>query len=182
MIVRTLEDKQLALALIGRLLEYPTENYFELMKTATRFLKDHFPQQAKPMHEFEKLVSLKELWELEEVFTRTFDLAPICCPYISAHLYGDESYDRGGFMAHLNLRYEERGFDLKGEMPDHLGAILRFAPNFGAEEFNELIHFCLSVPVKEMTAGLESSENCYFFLLQTINQLLAVDLPGVIAS
>lgn len=82
-------------------------------------------------------------------------------------------------MAHLNMRYEECGFDLQGEMPDHLGAILRFAPNFSEDEFNELIHFCLLKPVKEMTESLDGSENCYFYLLQTINQLLAVDLPGV---
>ncbi len=179
MAVRTLEDKQLALALLGQLLEYPQEGYLEQVKTARRFIKGHFPQQDKSMKEFEKLVCVKEISDLEELFTRTFDLAPICCPYISAHLYGDESYDRGGFMAKLNSRYEEHGFDLKGEMPDHLGAILRFAPNFADEEFNELIAFCLRAPIKEMTGSLEGGENCYFYLLETINQLLGVDLRGV---
>ena len=65
MIVRTLEDKQLALALTGRLLEYPKETYQEQVKNATSFLKKHFAHQAKSMQEFEKLVSLKPLWELK---------------------------------------------------------------------------------------------------------------------
>lgn len=176
--VRTLQDKQLALALIGKLFEYPTDDYKAAVDAALRFMTRHFNRQSKPLKEFQKLIDGKELWELEELFTRTFDLAPLCCPYISAHLYGDESYDRGGFMSKLNQRYEEAEFELHGEMPDHLGIILKFAPNLSSEELDELIHFCLIKPVGEMTANLKDSDAPFYHLLETVNKMLPVDLPG----
>ncbi len=178
MVFGSFQDRQLALALMGRLLEYPSESYADSVEAARCFLDKHFHKPSKALQEFQKLILEMPLWRLEEIFTRTFDLAPICCPYVSAHLYGDESYDRGGFMAKLSSRYEEGGFDVKGEMPDHLGAILRFAPLFTSEEFAELTQFCLLNPVKEMSASLKDGENPFFYLLETISQLLAVDLSG----
>ncbi|HEY9788686.1 MAG TPA: molecular chaperone TorD family protein [Candidatus Obscuribacterales bacterium] len=178
MSVATLQDKKTTLALLGRLLEYPTKDYASALNEAGVFVQRRFRSVDSDLKAFTSSLSEKELWETEELFTRTFDLAPLCCPYLSAHLYGDESYDRGGFMAQLAARYQEESFDLKGEMPDHLAKVLQFAPFFSDEELEELAHYCLLKSLDEMLSGLESTGNPYLSLLKAIKQALVIDLPG----
>lgn len=165
-------ERQLALTLLAPLLEYPDGGYISQIREAEAFLSGKFPGAAASLGQLHQSMKNKKLWELEELFTRTFDLAPTCCLYVSAHLYGDESYDRGGFMARLSQRYEEARFDTGGEMPDHLGVILRFVPMLTREEFDDLNHYCLKKSTEEMAEGLRQSDNPYRYLLDSIRQIL----------
>ena len=61
----------------------------------------------------------------EEMHTRTLDLSPSFVPYVGHVIWG-ESYRRGAFMADLNREMMELGVDRRGELPDHLGPILRY--------------------------------------------------------
>ena len=40
--------------------------------------------------------------EREELYTATFDVTPACVPYVSIHLFGEENFKRGEFMAALH--------------------------------------------------------------------------------
>jgi nitrate reductase molybdenum cofactor assembly chaperone NarJ/NarW len=61
----------------------------------------------------------------EELHTRTFDLDPPAAPYVGYQMWGD-NYKRGAFMASMNRALAEAGVDREGELPDHLGACLRY--------------------------------------------------------
>ena len=65
------------------------------------------------------------LAEWEELHTRTLDLAPMFAPYVGYVTWG-ENYQRGEFMAAVNVAEDEIGIDPDGELPDHLDPVLRY--------------------------------------------------------
>jgi nitrate reductase delta subunit len=172
MLVPLKRPKAIDLAGYSALLEYPDEGYRRRAQDFRCTVEASCPRAGTLLEQFCQQIEKMPLSELEEVFTRTFDMAPICSPYISAHLYGDENYERGNLMAGLIDRYGETGFDYGKEMPDHLSVILRFIPFATAEEADELVEFCLKKPVAEMADGLRDSGNPYGTLLLSLVEVL----------
>ncbi len=164
--------KGIALAQLGLLLDYPDSEFLLNLKMQVKSVMSSYPKTTKPLNTF--LSKCKEMsqGELEELYTRTFDLAAIASPYITGYIYGDENFDRGTLMACLSENYSQLGFDLKGELPDHLSVLLRFSSWLDEEALNELIEYCLLKPVAEMVSQLNQGDNLYFFLLSAINIVL----------
>src|SRR5512139_3765259 len=107
------------------LLSYPTSSILEQADNCLAQLRASHPEAAAA---FEGLLrSLKgcELEKLKEIYTITFDMQPVCYPYVGYQLFG-ESYKRGSFMAQLNEAYHSSGFSAGKELPDHISIILRF--------------------------------------------------------
>lgn len=92
--------------------------------------------------------------ERQELYTATFDVTPVCVPYVSIHLFGEENFKRGEFMAALHARYAQAGFDPRGELADHIAVLLRFAAQVDDAERRELAEFCLIRPLEKMIAAL----------------------------
>ena len=113
---------------------------------------------------------------LQEVHGRTFELSPSCVPYLSVHLFGDGSFRRARLMAGLAESYHRAGFDRGGELPDHLGLVLRFAPHMDGDEWRELVRFCLVPALPSIAAGLEGTDNPYRHVLEAVRLLL--EPPG----
>src|SRR3972149_5384978 len=80
------------------------------------------------------------LEELEESFTRTFDLNPVCCLEVGWQLYG-EDYNRGSFMVEMRQRIRSHGITETLELPDHLSNLL---PLLGRMEPQEAGPLCAS--------------------------------------
>jgi len=105
--------------------------------------------------------------ERQELYTATFDVTPVCVPYVSIHLFGEENFKRGEFMAALHARYAEVGFTTNGELADHLAVLLRYAAQADEAERRELAEFCLLGPVRKMTAAL-AKDNPYRAVLEAV--------------
>jgi Nitrate reductase delta subunit len=90
------------------------------------------------------------LEELEELYTTTFDMQPVCYPYVGYQLFG-ESYKRGAFMAQLNEAYHAFGYSGGLELPDHLSIILRF---LGLDVTNRQGDFCQALLNEGLTPAL----------------------------
>lgn len=82
----------------------------------------------------EAFVSLADgagLGELQEAYTRTFDLdtllraEPTCHPYVGHYLF-EETHKRGAFILGLRKRFREQGFEDESDLADHLVVLLRF--------------------------------------------------------
>jgi len=81
---------------------------------------------------FAALAETTELGELQEAYTRTFDLdtlaraQPTCYPYVGHYLF-EESHKRGAFIVELRHRFRAAGFEPDGgELADHLVVLLSF--------------------------------------------------------
>ena len=161
-----------ALAHAGLLLDYPTADLVLQIRKWLQEYKQEFPLAGEHLSKFLSEIEDYSDSKIEEIFTRTFDMAPACNPYITAYLYGAENYERGNLMTKLNERYQEAQFPTNGELPDHLGLILKFSPHFSPEELSELLEFCLLKPVEDMYACIEHDENPYRHLISGVLEIL----------
>ena len=126
-----------------------------------------------------------ELERLKELYTTTFDMQPVCYPYIGYQLFG-ESYKRGALMAQLNEAYHAFGYSAEQELPDHLPVALRF---LGLDSANHAGEFCQALLNSGVIPALEKmlqpfgaeSENPYFWLLSSLQRFLAMqNVPKVL--
>ncbi|WP_119071942.1 nitrate reductase molybdenum cofactor assembly chaperone [Aggregatilinea lenta] len=111
--------------LLAHLIDYPSAHLPTQVRECAAALKMQRSRAARPIGYFRLFVEQVTLNDLEELYAATFDLKPVCYPYIGYQLFGD-TYKRGEFLARLNARYRESGFVVQGELPDHLGMILRY--------------------------------------------------------
>ena len=114
----------------------------------------------------------------EELYTATFDVNPRCLPYLSIHLFGEENFKRGEFMAALHHQYETRGFDRGRELPDHIGTLLRYAATLEDPERRELAEFCILGPLGKLIAALDG-DHPYRPLLVAADDALRAAYPGI---
>lgn len=167
-------NKREMLAALAPLLEYPTEHYKEVLEDSCTALKERCPEACATLLKFKKEIDCLSKEELEEIYTRTFDVAPVSSPYISVHLYGDENFDRGNLMATLASKFEERGFKNNTELPDHLAVLLRFSEYLTDEELDELVEHCLREPLENMLKALKGtkSPNLFYFPILSVRELI----------
>ncbi|MFN8657399.1 MAG: molecular chaperone TorD family protein [Candidatus Obscuribacterales bacterium] len=154
------------------LLIYPDDTYKKHALDWQKAVGMYYVTAGDLLEKFNQEISKLTTSDLEEIFTRTFDMAPVCVPYISAHIFGDENYERGKLMSGLLDRYSEIGFDYGREMPDHVAVVLRFAGQCQDDELQELIEYVLSEPIKQMADSLSGSDNPYQWLLLSILEIL----------
>lgn len=171
-----------ALSELSILLHYPQDDFFEVLRSVTIKLKPFYPKVAENLEIFENAVDCKNIDEIKERYTRTFDLAPLCNPYLSSYIYGEENYDRGKLMSSLKEKYDYFDIDLRGDLPDHLGYVLLLAEKLNTEEIEELAYYCLEQPLKRMSELLKSSNNPYALVLDSITHIIKTDLLGGLVS
>lgn len=179
MITELRRPKARALAAFADLLKYPKQDYAEKCVQAKNAVEIFYPQVSQLMEVFCAKIRELSLAEIEELFTRTFDMAPLCNPYLTTYIYGDENFERGTFMTLLAQRYKECNFELAGELPDHICIVLEFAPQFEQEEFNELCDYCLRHALGQMTSSLEQSDSIYANLFKSLMAILDTGTPEV---
>ncbi|BCS52457.1 nitrate reductase molybdenum cofactor assembly chaperone [Geobacter sp. SVR] len=82
---------------------------------------------------FVEYLRASELGELQEEYVRTFDFNPLCAPYLSHHLYGDNN-KKGAFMIRLKELYRQHAFTPRTcELPDHVAILFDCAAHLVAK-------------------------------------------------
>lgn len=170
-----------ALALLARLLEYPQADYETRVEAAGRRLQAFDLSLQAQFQHFAVPLRRMTAEQREELYAATFDIGPACVPYVSIHLFGEENFKRGEFMAALMRRYLESQFETDLELPDHLSNLLRYATQADATERRDLAQFCLLGPLDRMIASL-SHENPYRALLATIQAVMQAAYPGLVPA
>jgi nitrate reductase molybdenum cofactor assembly chaperone NarJ/NarW len=158
---------------LAGLLYYPQEDYAAAVKNCHNHLLKNHHDAAACISEFMNSADKYTTEELQELYTRTFDIAPICIPYVTAYIYGEESFERGDLMSKLGEIYARYGFQVAGELPDHIAVILGFADLLNEEEKGELIEYCLTNPVNQMVERLQTADNIFAPVLVAVKLVLA---------
>ena len=173
-----LRDKSRRLyPLFAEMLGYPDYSLYECFDECISLLMGWHREAAKLLRKFESILARVPLTEMQEIYTRTFDLQPACYPYVGYHLFG-ENYRRELFMAGLKKRYHTHGFSPGKELPDHLPVILRFLAEPSRDDRNdELIHECVIPSLQKMLAeGLKEEDDPYRGVMQAL--LLTLQKEG----
>lgn len=157
---------------LADLLEYPNTAWCSLSKPGTGLVSDVSPEISDAFINFQTGVRTLSLSELQELYTRTFDLNPVCALDIGYHLFG-ENYKRGLFLA--NLRETEATFDLGQEhqLPDYLPVLLRLLTKLDDEELRgALIVDCMIPALEKMLKTLSEGDNPYRHLIMAVRTVL----------
>lgn len=160
---------------LAGLLEYPGEDWARRMSDAQPIAA------ADSVQWFIDGVELLSLSEVQELYTRTFDLNPACALEIGYHLFG-ENYKRGEFLAHL--RETEAPFDLgqQHQLPDYLPVLLRLLTKLEDQELRtSLIADCLIPAIDKMFATFKDGTHPYRRLLEAVQSTLKSE-PDVPAA
>ncbi len=160
------EDESRLLDSLANVLEYPTEDWF----LRFRELKDLSLQKelrgGAHLADFCLKINRFSLKELQELYTRTFDLNPVCALEVGYHLFG-EDYKRGEFLA--RLRESENPYQLGQErqLPDYMPVVLRLLVRMDDSELRaSLIGYCLLPALKKMNTAFKKGENPYGMLIR----------------
>lgn len=161
--------------LFADLLSYPDGDLFSVTESCLGGLRSVHLEAAEELVAFHNGIQNLSVEKIEELYTVTFDMQPVCYPYAGYQLFG-ESYKRGAFMAQLNEAYHAFGYSAGEELPDHLAVILRF---LGLDTANRQGEFCQTLLVEgvipaleKMLQALTESQNPYARLLKALQLVL----------
>jgi nitrate reductase delta subunit len=166
--------------LFAAILEYPGPNLHDLVNESVTLLTSVNGGAAERMEVFGTFIGETAPVRIEEIYTRTFDLQPVCYPYAGYQLFG-ESYKRGAFMVKLKERYRARGFSVENELPDHIPVILRFLstlPDAGQEA--ALVTECLIPALTKMARAFADGGTPYGDVIGALQLFLQPEEDAVV--
>lgn len=161
-------------ALAG-LLTYPEADYPQRTEVSLRLAPD---ECRAPLEAFARAVSELDIRELQELFTRTFDMNPMCTLEIGWHLFG-ENYERGLLL--VRMREELRRYQLKesSELPDHLTHVLELLGHMERERAADFTAACVLPALEKMITAISGKGNPFENVLLAIRTLLHTRFPEI---
>lgn len=157
-----------ACEVFAALLDYPRPTTKEYARECRALLAEESLEAAEKIRQFEAFFAARKLSQLQELYTKSFDLRPDCTLNASYHLFGDD-WRRSIFLAELQGIYNACSFETGKELPDHLCLILRF---LGMKERNEaateLTEECVIPAVRHLRQVLGGEENPYRDVLEAL--------------
>lgn len=161
----------------GELFSYPDATYRARIETVATMAHCGSPQAAEALNRL--LEETRDLGavELEELYTRTFDLNPVAALEVGWHLYG-EAYERGRFLAETRELLETHGVTENGELPDHLSHILPLLARLEPSRAATIARTRVIPAVEKMMVPAREKALPLSWLLEALWGVLAADFPG----
>ena len=162
---------------LSAILSYPKEDYkirvqrcAELTESAASDNPEELANAASHLKTFCAEIAPLTVEELEELFTRTFDLNPVCSLELGWHLYG-ETYERGAFMVQMRDVLRRCAVEESSELPDHLSHALLALGRMSKEEADAFVRSRLDKALGKMLEGFPSGDNAYEHVLRAVREL-----------
>ncbi len=157
---------------LATLLRYPSVDF----QTVTARCRAAFPELMAPFADY---VATASDAELEELYTRTFDIQAICYLEVGYVLFG-EDYKRGHFLVKMQELQRNCGNDCGTELSDHLTNILTLLPKLcerSPEEASNLVTKLVLPALDKMLQGFVDGGNVYAAPLRAVREILTRDFP-----
>lgn len=160
----------------AKLFEYPGEDYHANTEQCLEALRREHSDAAASLEEFCTPIRSLSTDDLRELFTRTFDLNPMCTLEIGWQLYG-EDYQRGEFL--VKMREQLREYDLResGELPDHVTHALVLLAHLEPDEAAEFAGSYLLPSLDKMRTSWREDRNAFAALLESTFLRLCSEYP-----
>ena len=162
--------------LLAGLLEYPGDDYRERLARCAQALAAAQPDAAAVLEEFARGIENLSTEQLQELFTRTFDLDPVCSLEVGWHLFG-ENYERGEFLVKMRQQLRRFGLRESVELPDHLTHVLAVLGRMEPEEADEFANACAYPALDKMRAGWQEKANSFAKVLESAARLMEARHP-----
>jgi nitrate reductase molybdenum cofactor assembly chaperone len=160
----------------AKLFEYPGEDYRANAENCLTALRREHSEAAASLEEFCAPIRSLNTDDLRELFTRTFDLNPMCTLEVGWQLYG-EDYQRGEFLVKMREQLRAREIRESGELPDHLTHALALLAQMDPDEAAEFAGGFLLPALDKMRAGWRENRNAFAALLESAFLRLSSEYP-----
>ena len=121
---------------LANLFRYPDELYKQNVAECAKMLKDNYPDAFAEIIPFLQFVETKDLYEIEEVFGKTFHIQAICFLDLGYVLFA-EDYKRGEFLVKMKDEQRRANNECGDELADNLPNVLTLMAIMKDEEFLE---------------------------------------------
>lgn len=101
------------------LLRYPAADYSERANMCLVMLEERYPEAAMEIEPFVNYMLSHTEDEREELYTKTFDVQPICYLDLGYVIFG-EDYKRGAFLLHMQEEQLKEGNDCGTDLSDNI--------------------------------------------------------------
>jgi nitrate reductase assembly molybdenum cofactor insertion protein NarJ len=158
---------------MARLFDYPRYDYPTWVQSVYDCLAGRYVIAAAEIAEFAQALPSdgahfepEALDEVQEIFTRSFDVQSITTLSVGYVMFGDD-YKRGEMLVNLNRELRDVGIDCGNELPDHLPNVLRLIARWEDDELREefvreVLHPTLEQMVEEFGARrIEQRDELY---------------------
>jgi nitrate reductase assembly molybdenum cofactor insertion protein NarJ len=135
--------------LLSKLFEYPDSSYKQSIVDIADNIKEKYPLASKELMELHSKLP-NDIYKLQELYTKSFEVQAITSLEIGYVLYGDD-YTRGEILANLSAEQKRVGNSCDMELPDHLSNILRLISRLEDRELlDDLVTLMVAPAVENM--------------------------------
>jgi nitrate reductase molybdenum cofactor assembly chaperone len=161
--------------LLAALFDYPRDgDYHELLTRSIDGIGDECPAAAESIKVLFEHVKDMSLEQIQELYTRTFDINPVCTLEIGWHIYG-EDYARGELLVKLREKIREVNLVESVELPDHLTHVLALLGRISGEEADELAARYVLPALDKMLKSASDADHAYLSILKAIRIVVQSD-------
>lgn len=148
---------------LATVFDYPDADLPTQLRELCELLQNHHPTAASRLEFFAKALPCSgerlsgiELDEVQEIFTRSFDVQAITTLSVGYIVFGDD-YKRAELLVNLNREHRDVGLDCGTELSDHLPNVLRLLAKWQdrdlvVEFVEEILHPAISNMIHEFGA------------------------------
>lgn len=157
------------------LLTYPEADYPQRIEASVQVA----PQECRGQLEtFAAQMRGLRTDQLQELFTQTLDLNPVCSLELGWHLFG-ENYERGLLMVRMREELRRYGLEESTELPDHLTHVLRLVERMEHEAAADFVAACVLPALEKMLQAMRGKENPFENVLLAVRSLLHSQFPEI---
>lgn len=138
---------------LANLFRYPSgDGFLRDVEACLLVLETDHPAAAETLRVFNEYMKGRDTDQRQELFTKTFDVQPICYLDLGYVMFG-EDYKRGAFLLSMQGEQQKIGNDCGTELPDHICNVLTLMTISNDEIFlRELVAKILQPCLKKMIA------------------------------
>ncbi len=164
-----MNGKRALLDSVATLFTYPGEDsqgsFTRRLAVCRELVDERFPGRGKRLSTLAERSGKMSRGEIEEMFTRTFEINPVCALEVGWHVYGEE-YARGALMVRLREELRQHGIPEITELPDHLTHVLQLLGRLEPELADDLAGRYVLPALEKMLAAVEGKDCPYEELLE----------------
>lgn len=144
-------------AILANLFKYPDDDFLLHLKECQDILNEFYPEAGKELQLFSDFMNSCSLDIKKELFTKTFDVQPICYLDLGYVMFG-EDYKRGAFLLNMKVEQQKIDNDCGTDLPDNICNVLSLMTISKDDAFIEDLVWRIIIPcVKKMIAEFSSA-------------------------
>ncbi len=139
-------------SLLANLFRYPDGDFMLYLGKSQDFLDQFYPVAGNELRTFSEYMGRCRPNDRRELFTKTFDVQPICYLDLGYVMFG-EDYKRGAFLLNMKMEQEKINNDCGTDLPDNICNVMDLMAISKEEEFLRHLAQYIFIPCVKMMIG-----------------------------